>query len=122
MTKVVVAEAYGGPEVLAVRDVTLPPVGPGQVAVDVRAAGTNPFDYKRYSGQMGDDPGALPIALGLEVSGVVAEAPARAEGYTGPLKVGDEVIGAIGVAGAGGAKNDEACAVAAIEKLLPSSH
>jgi len=39
-----------------------------------------------------------------------------------PLKVGDEVIGAIGVAGAGGAKNDEACAVAAIEKLLPSSH
>lgn len=39
-----------------------------------------------------------------------------------PLKVGDEVIGAIGVAGAGSAKNDEACAVAAIEKLLPSSH
>lgn len=39
-----------------------------------------------------------------------------------PLKVGDEVIGAIGVAGAGGARNDEACAVAAIEKLLPSSH
>ena len=39
-----------------------------------------------------------------------------------PLKVGDEVIGAIGVAGAGGAKNDEACAMAAIEKLLPSSH
>ena len=38
------------------------------------------------------------------------------------LKVGDEVIGAIGVAGAGGAKNDEACAMAAIEKLLPSSH
>ena len=38
-----------------------------------------------------------------------------------PLKVGDEVIGAIGVAGAGGAKNDEACAVAAIETaaLLP---
>jgi len=39
-----------------------------------------------------------------------------------PLKVGDEVIGAIGVAGAGGAKNDEACAMTAIEKLLPSSH
>ena len=39
-----------------------------------------------------------------------------------PLKVGDEVIGAIGVAGAGGAKNDEARAVAAIEKPLPSSH
>lgn len=92
MTKVVVAEAYGGPEVLAVHDVALPPAVPGQVAVDVRAAGTNPFDYKRYSGLMGDDPAALPLPLGLEVSGVVAEAPPRAAGYTGPLRVGDEVI------------------------------
>jgi NADPH:quinone reductase-like Zn-dependent oxidoreductase len=92
MTKVVVAEAYGGPEVLAVRDVILPAAGPGQVVVDIRAAGTNPFDYKRYSGLMGDDPGALPIALGLEVSGVLVEVPAGTEGYTGPLQVGDAVI------------------------------
>ena len=39
-----------------------------------------------------------------------------------PLKAGSEVIGAIGVAGAGGAANDEACAMAAIEKLLPSTY
>ena len=39
-----------------------------------------------------------------------------------PLKLGDEVIGAIGVAGAGGAQTDEACAIAAIEKLLPTTH
>jgi len=38
-----------------------------------------------------------------------------------PLRVGDEVIGAIGVAGAGGAETDEACATQAIAKLLPST-
>lgn len=35
-----------------------------------------------------------------------------------PLKVGDQVIGAIGVAGAGGAANDEACAQQAIDRVL----
>ncbi|MBF6624720.1 MAG: heme-binding protein [Pseudomonas stutzeri] len=39
-----------------------------------------------------------------------------------PLKLDDEVIGAIGVAGAGGAQTDEACAIAAIEQLLPTTH
>lgn len=38
-----------------------------------------------------------------------------------PLKVGDQVIGAIGVAGAGGAANDERCARTAIEQIL-STH
>ncbi len=35
-----------------------------------------------------------------------------------PLKVGNDVIGAIGVAGAGGADMDEACANKAISKVL----
>lgn len=38
-----------------------------------------------------------------------------------PLKAGDQVIGAIGVAGAGGAANDEGCAFKAIEQVL-SNH
>jgi NADPH:quinone reductase-like Zn-dependent oxidoreductase len=37
----------------------------------VRAAGSNPIDYKVYSGVMGLDPASLPMPLGLEVSGVV---------------------------------------------------
>ena len=56
MTKTVVAEGYGGPEVLALQDIELPPPGDGQVLVDVRAAGANPVDYKLYSGEMGADP------------------------------------------------------------------
>lgn len=36
-----------------------------------------------------------------------------------PLKVGKEVIGAIGVAGAGGADMDESCALKAIVKVMP---
>ncbi len=92
MTKVVVAEGYGGPEVLAIHDVELPAVGAGKVLVDVRAAGANPIDYKLYSGQMGDDPKALPLPVGMEAAGVIVEAPPFVEGYTGPLKVGDAVI------------------------------
>nr|WP_077045122.1 heme-binding protein [Pseudomonas sp. KK4] len=37
-----------------------------------------------------------------------------------PLQFEDEVIGAIGVAGAGGAANDEGCAAVAINKVLPA--
>lgn len=92
MTRRVVAEAYGGPEVLALQDIELPEPGEGQVLVDVRAAGTNPFDYKVYSGQMGDDPARLPLPVGLEAAGVVAALGSGAVGYTGPLTVGEAVI------------------------------
>lgn len=39
-----------------------------------------------------------------------------------PLKVADQVIGAIGVAGAGGAEIDEGCALKAIAQVLPTTH
>jgi NADPH:quinone reductase-like Zn-dependent oxidoreductase len=70
----------------------LPNPGPEQVLIDVRAAGTNPFDYKVYSGQMGNDPAALPMSVGIEVSGVIAAVAPGVSGYTGPLNVGDAVI------------------------------
>ncbi|WP_407315050.1 GlcG/HbpS family heme-binding protein [Pseudomonas sp. nanlin1] len=38
-----------------------------------------------------------------------------------PLMVGGETIGAIGVAGSGGAANDEGCALKAIEQVLPTT-
>ena len=92
MTRRVVAQSFGGPEVLALQDIELGTPGDGQVLVDVRAAGTNPIDYKLYSGDMGQDPAKLPMPLGLEAAGVVAAVSPGAKGYTGPLTVGDAVI------------------------------
>jgi len=93
MSATVVAADYGGPEVLTIIDEEVGPPGPGQVVIDVRAAGTNPVDYKMYSGTFGRDPGQLPIHLGTEVAGVVAETAEDAVGPAGPFHVGDEVIG-----------------------------
>ncbi|MRH89772.1 zinc-binding dehydrogenase [Nocardia sp. SYP-A9097] len=88
----IVATNYGGPEVLAPLEVELPAPGPGEVTVEVRAAGVNPIDYKLYSGAFGKDPAALPIRLGLESAGVVTAVGADAVGPVGPVRVGDEVI------------------------------
>lgn len=71
MTRAVVATAFGGPEVLAVIQTPLASPGPDEALVSVRAAGTNPIDYKAYSGAMGQDPARLPMRLGFEAAGVV---------------------------------------------------
>ncbi|SDX84324.1 NADPH:quinone reductase [Modestobacter sp. DSM 44400] len=93
MSRVVLATAFGGPEVLSVADQPVGDPGPGEVLVDVRAAGVNPIDWKTYSGAMGADPGRLPLRLGSEAAGVVAAVGEGAEGPAGPLAVGNEVIG-----------------------------
>lgn len=90
--RVVVASAYGGPEVLSVIDEAVPEPGPGQVRIAVRAAGVNPFDQKVYSGAFGTNPGNLPLRLGLEAAGVVTAVGDHATGPAGPVEVGDEVI------------------------------
>lgn len=84
----VVAQAYGGPEVLRVVQHDPGRPGPGQVLVEVRAIGVNPSDWKLYTGAWGTDPTRLPLRLGFEAAGVVTA--------TGPdvidVQVGDEVI------------------------------
>ncbi|UZJ24180.1 NADP-dependent oxidoreductase [Rhodococcus antarcticus] len=92
MTSYVVATAFGGPEVLEVRDEQLGEPGPGQVLVDVRAAGVNPVDHKLYGGMYGENPSQLPMRLGFEAAGVVRAVGEGAEGPGGPVQVGDEVI------------------------------
>jgi NADPH:quinone reductase-like Zn-dependent oxidoreductase len=93
-SRVVVATAYGGPEVLKVIEQEVPEPGPGELLLEIRAAGVNPVDWKTYSGARGSDPSALPMRLGMEASGVVAEV-----GPDGAWQVGDEVI-AYRIAGA----------------------
>jgi NADPH2:quinone reductase len=92
MPTVVIAAAYGGPEVLSLLDEPPAEVGPGQARITVRAAGVNPADYKTYSGAFGTDPAKLPLRLGLEAAGVVTEVGQGAVGPAGQIQVGDEVI------------------------------
>ncbi len=92
MVSAVVATAYGGPEVLSLVDVEVGPPGPDHVAVEVRAAGVNPIDYKVYSPGRGKDPSKLPMRLGFEAAGVITAVGEAAKGPAGALNVGDEVI------------------------------
>jgi NADPH2:quinone reductase len=75
----------GGPDVLALHDVELPPPAPGQVRVRHTAIGLNFIDTYQRSGLY---PVALPSGLGLEAAGTV---DALGEGVAG-LKL-DERVG-----------------------------
>lgn len=92
LARAVVATGYGGPEVLSVVELTIGPPGAGEVLIDVRAAGTNPYDYKSYGGDFGRDQTKLPMRLGREASGVVAAVGRGAAGPAGVLQEGDDVI------------------------------
>jgi NADPH:quinone reductase-like Zn-dependent oxidoreductase len=95
MPRAVVATAYGGPEVLSVVEIDAAAPGPGEVAVDVRAAGVNPADWKRYSGAWGDDPAALPLRIGSEAAGAVVEVgPGVEDLVRGTAVIGYRVDGA----------------------------
>jgi NADPH:quinone reductase-like Zn-dependent oxidoreductase len=48
--KAVIAERYGGPEVLELADVPVPQVGPNGVLVRVHASSVNPVDWKLRKG------------------------------------------------------------------------
>ncbi|MBK5331087.1 MAG: alcohol dehydrogenase catalytic domain-containing protein, partial [Ilumatobacteraceae bacterium] len=91
MSRAVVANAFGGPEVLSIVNIEDESPGAGQVAVDVRAAGVNPADAKLYGGAFGTSL-PLPMRVGMEASGVVTAVGDNAVGPRGPINVGDEVI------------------------------
>ena len=84
--RVVVGERLGGPEVLRLTEQEAPRPGPGQVVVEVAAAGVNYMDiYQREGvGNYRTDP---PFVPGAEGAGTVA---AVGEGVT-DLTVGDRV-------------------------------
>lgn len=74
----------GGPDVLTWTELPDPVAGPGQVVVEVAAAGLNYIDTYHRTGLY---PVALPMVLGLEGAGTVIE---LGEGVT-RLAVGDHV-------------------------------
>jgi NADPH:quinone reductase len=91
MPRVVLATAAGGPEVLELVGQAIDRPGPGEVRIEVRAAGINPIDWKRYSAASGAG-ASFPMRLGFEVAGVVVEAGPDALGPAGPVAAGDQVI------------------------------
>ncbi|MER7455114.1 NAD(P)H-quinone oxidoreductase [Nocardia beijingensis] len=83
----VTLDGFGDAEVMKWSEVAdLPAPGPGEVAVDVVAAGVNRADVMQRRGFYPPPPGASEI-LGLEVSGVVAEVGAEVADW----RPGDEV-------------------------------
>jgi NADPH:quinone reductase len=92
VSAVVIATAFGGPDVLEIANQPPGEPGPGEALIEIRAAGVNPVDCKSYSGAFGADPGRLPLRLGSEASGIVSAVGPGADGPAGPIEVGAEVI------------------------------
>ena len=76
----------GDADVLQITEVEAPTAGPGQVVVDMVAAGVNRADVMQRLGHYPPPKGASPLP-GLEVSGRVLEVGLEVEGWS----VGDEV-------------------------------
>lgn len=97
MAKAFVFTEYGGPETQQLVDIPLPTPRPGQLLVAVRAAGVNPIDWKVRAGYLQQAaPLDLPAVLGCAAAGVVQAVGADVDGFS----VGDEVVGALPLAGA----------------------
>ncbi|OBF46290.1 NADPH:quinone reductase [Mycobacterium sp. 852002-50816_SCH5313054-b] len=83
-------DRYGGRDVLYVADVEMPSPGPGEVVVEVRAAGINPGEAAIRTGALHDMfPATFPSGEGSDLAGVVT---ATGPGVT-EFSVGDEVLG-----------------------------
>jgi NADPH2:quinone reductase len=80
-------DAPGAPEVLHVAEAAMPAPGPGDVLIEVEAAGVCRADALQRQGAYPPPPGASPH-LGLEVSGTIAELGKDVAG----LRTGDRVI------------------------------
>jgi NADPH:quinone reductase-like Zn-dependent oxidoreductase len=89
---------FGGPDVLRIEDVDVSMPDALQVLVSVKAASVNPVDFKIRSGKypaVKED--RLPYTPGRDVSGIVEKCGAQATQF----KVGDAVVGIVGIAGGG---------------------
>ncbi len=85
--KAIVVREFGGPEVLRLEDAPAPEIGPGELLVEVAAAGVNPVDVSNH--QDGSWAGiTLPYTPGSDVSGVVRAVGAGVTGFA----PGDEVF------------------------------
>lgn len=92
--RAVFADGAGGPEVLVVRDLPDPEPGPGEVVLEVVAAGLNRADLLQRQGFYPPPPGASDV-LGMECSGTVAAVGEGVEGWS----VGDQACALLSAGG-----------------------
>ena len=93
-TRAVVVEAYGGPEVLRLRDIALPPLAPREVRLRHTAIGVNFIDVYCRRGDF--DLMSLPGVPGMEAAGIVEAVGAD----VADIAVGDRVAYACAPVGA----------------------
>jgi NADPH2:quinone reductase len=91
--RAVVVQQTGGPEVLRTQDLPSPQAGPGELLVDVAAAGVNFIDVYHRTGAY---PLPTPFVVGSEGAGVVSAVGSGVSGY----REGDHIAWAM-VPGAG---------------------
>ncbi|MDN4615767.1 NADP-dependent oxidoreductase [Leifsonia sp. F6_8S_P_1B] len=85
-----IATQFGGPETWEFAEREVPEPGPGEVTIEVRAAGVNPADYKHVASPR---PGTeFPVPIGYELAGVVTAIGPGTELASGGGAVGDEVV------------------------------
>lgn len=91
MTRKVIHQTFGGPEVLEVHEIEIPEVSEGKLRVRVVAAALNPVDWKVTSSEeIGKAFGvSLPAGFGNDFAGVIDEVGPGVEGFS----VGDRVYG-----------------------------
>ncbi len=86
MARVVRFHQTGGPEVLKIEDLEVPPPGSGEIQIRVHALGLNRAEAMFRRGQYLEDP-KLPARLGYEAAGTVAAVGPGVQGF----KIGDAV-------------------------------
>ncbi len=108
--KAIRVHEFGGPEVLKLEEAGNPSAAPGQIVIDVKAAGVNPVDTYIRAGTYTFKP-SLPYTPGMDAAGVVE---AVGQGVT-RVKEGDRVYVAGTLTGAYAQKT--VCAETQVHRL-----
>lgn len=117
--KAMVLKRFGGIENFAIEDVPEPPVGDGEVLVEVKAIGIDQIDVKARKGEGMSDylKQEHSMILGWDISGVVSKVGSRVKDF----KAGDAVFGTIRFPGPGSSYAEYAAAPADQIALKPEN-
>jgi NADPH:quinone reductase-like Zn-dependent oxidoreductase len=94
MMRQITFEGHGGPDVIRIGEAPVPEPGPGQVLIEVAAAGVNRPDCLQREGVY-PTPGRESDIPGLEIAGRVVT---HGDGVSAP-RIGDEVCALVGSGG-----------------------